>query len=187
MDCVFCKIIDGEIPSKIIYEDEDVIAFDDVDPQAPIHFLVIPKKHIKSLDELSESDSSLIGKIFLTIKKIAREKGIAENGYRVVHNIGEDGGQSVAHMHFHVLGGRSLQWPPGWFEILSADTRGGIEMTEIRVGENESIDSAIKRFKRQCARSGVLSEYRRREHYEKPSVIRKKKNDAAKRKNRKNR
>ena len=185
MDCVFCKIVDGEIPSQIIYEDEELIAFDDLDPQAPIHFLVIPKKHIKSLETLDESDSDLIGKIFLAIRKIARDKGMADSGYRIVNNIGDNGGQTVPHIHFHVLGDRSLKWPPGWSILDRAYTRGGIEMTEIRVGENESIDSAIKRFKRQCARSGVLSEYRRREHYEKPSVIKKKKNDAAKRKNRK--
>lgn len=116
MDCVFCKIVDGEIPSKIIYEDEELIAFDDLDPQAPIHFLVIPKKHIQSLETLDESDSNLIGKIFLAIRKIAREKGIADSGYRVVNNIGENGGQTVPHIHFHVLGDRSLQWPPGWFK-----------------------------------------------------------------------
>ena len=113
MDCVFCKIIDGDIPSEIIYEDEDVIAFDDLDPQAPIHFLVIPKKHIKSLEELDENDSHLIGKIFLAIRQIARKKGIAETGYRIVNNIGENGGQTVPHIHFHVLGDRSMQWPPG--------------------------------------------------------------------------
>ena len=113
MDCVFCKIINGEIPSKIIYEDEELIAFDDLDPQAPIHFLVIPKKHIESTASLEEADSYLIGKIFLAIKKIAEEKGISESGYRIVNNIGEDGGQTVKHLHFHVLGDRSLQWPPG--------------------------------------------------------------------------
>lgn len=113
MDCVFCKIASGEIPSSIIYEDDELIAFDDLDPQAPIHFLVIPKKHIVSLETLEESDSFLIGKIFLAIQKIARDKGISEDGYRVVTNIGEDGGQTVPHMHFHVLGKRDLQWPPG--------------------------------------------------------------------------
>ena len=125
MDCVFCKIVDGEIPSKIIYEDEELIAFDDLDPQAPIHFLVIPKKHIQSLETLDESDSELIGKIFLAIRKIAREKGIADKGYRIVNNIGEYGGQTVPHMHFHVLGDRSLQWPPGWFKFKLVHIREG--------------------------------------------------------------
>src|SRR5690625_1145277 len=112
MDCVFCKIAGGEIPSDIIYEDEKVIAFNDQDPQAPIHFLVIPKKHIESLAKLDEADKDLIGHIFMVIKKISEDLGL-ENGYRVVNNTGEDGGQTVKHMHFHVLAERSLQWPPG--------------------------------------------------------------------------
>ena len=113
MDCVFCKIVEKEIPSDIIYEDDNVIAFNDLDPQAPIHFLVIPKKHIESIAKLEESDLKILDSIFLTIKKIASEKGLDENGYRVVTNIGEDGGQSVPHLHFHVLGGRGFKWPPG--------------------------------------------------------------------------
>ena len=113
MDCVFCKIIDKEIPSDIIYEDSDVIAFNDLDPQAPIHFLVIPKKHIQSIATLGEADSQIISRIFASIKKLASEKGLDENGYRVVSNVGEDGGQSVPHLHFHVLGGRGFKWPPG--------------------------------------------------------------------------
>ena len=111
MDCVFCKISDGEIPSDVIYEDEKVIAFNDLDPQAPIHFLVIPKKHITSLATLDESDSDLVAKIMLVIQKLAKENNL--EGYRVVTNIGEDGGQSVPHLHFHVLGGRAFHWPPG--------------------------------------------------------------------------
>ena len=113
MDCVFCKIIDKEIPSDIIYEDSDVIAFNDLDPQAPIHFLVIPKKHIQSIATLDETDSQIISHVFASIKKIASEQGLDENGYRVVTNVGEDGGQSVPHLHFHVLGGRGFKWPPG--------------------------------------------------------------------------
>lgn len=113
MDCVFCKIINKEIPSDIIYEDSDVIAFNDLDPQAPIHFLVIPKKHIQSIATLEEADSQIISHVFATIKKIASEIGLDENGYRVVTNVGEDGGQSVPHLHFHVLGGRGFKWPPG--------------------------------------------------------------------------
>lgn len=113
MDCVFCKIATGEIETTAIYEDENLIAFNDLDPQAPIHFLVIPKKHITSLATLDKDDSALISQIMLTIAKLAKEKGL--EGYRVVTNIGEDGGQSVPHLHFHVLGGRSFNWPPGWF------------------------------------------------------------------------
>ena len=113
MDCVFCKIVTGEIPSDKIYEDEDIIAFNDLDPQAPIHFLVIPKKHITSLAQVEESDSALIGRIMLAIQKLASENNL--ESYRVVTNIGEDGGQSVPHLHFHILGGRSFNWPPGWY------------------------------------------------------------------------
>ena len=111
MDCVFCKIAAGEIPTEAIYEDENLIAFNDLDPQAPIHFLVIPKKHITSLATLEDSDSALIAHIMKSIKRLAEEKGL--ESYRVVTNIGEDGGQSVPHLHFHVLGGRSFNWPPG--------------------------------------------------------------------------
>lgn len=112
MDCLFCKIAAGEIPSDCIYEDEKIFAFRDIAPQAPVHFLVIPKVHIESLDALKDSDAGLIGHIFTTIRDLAKKEGLT-GGYRVVNNIGKDGGQSVAHLHFHVLGGRSLQWPPG--------------------------------------------------------------------------
>lgn len=112
MDCLFCKIIEGEIPSDCLYEDDEVYVFKDIDPQAPVHFLVIPKKHIDSLDEMEDADGPLIAHVFQVIRDLAKREGL-EKGYRVVHNIGEDGGQSVKHMHFHVLGGRSLNWPPG--------------------------------------------------------------------------
>ena len=112
MDCLFCKIIAGEIPSEKIYEDEIMYAFKDIDPQAPVHFLLIPKKHIKSADDLTEEDVELIGRMFLTAGELARDLG-CENGYRIVNNCKEDGGQAVDHLHFHVLGKRSLQWPPG--------------------------------------------------------------------------
>ena len=111
MDCVFCKIASGEIPTDAIYEDENLIAFNDLDPQAPIHFLVIPKKHITSLSTLSDSDSQLIAEIMKAIRDLAKKYDLT--GYRVVTNIGEEGGQSVPHLHFHVLGGRSFHWPPG--------------------------------------------------------------------------
>lgn len=112
MDCLFCKIISGEIPSDKVYEDEKIYAFKDIDPQAPVHILIIPKKHIDSLDEIDESDSELLSYILLKIKDLAKEFEL-DKGYRVVINTKEDGGQSVNHLHFHLLGKRSLQWPPG--------------------------------------------------------------------------
>ncbi|EFI42389.1 histidine triad nucleotide-binding protein [Peptoniphilus sp. oral taxon 386] len=112
MECLFCEIINGSIPSECIYEDELVYAFNDIDKQAPIHFLIVPKEHIKSADELSEKHKELIGHIFLVAKNLCGKFGL-ENGYRIVNNCKEDGGQTVNHLHFHVLGGRSLNWPPG--------------------------------------------------------------------------
>ena len=112
MDCIFCKIAAGEIPSKKVYEDEKVLAFYDIAPEAPVHFLVIPKEHIKCADEINENNSEIIAHIFEVISKVAKELGL-ETGYRIVNNCGEDGGQTVGHLHFHVLGGRLLSWPPG--------------------------------------------------------------------------
>lgn len=112
-DCLFCKIISGEIPSSKVYEDEYVYAFNDISPEAPVHVLIVPKEHIASCNDINEKNADIIGKVFLAAKEIAAEKGIAENGYRVVNNCGDDGGQSVKHLHFHLLGGRSLAWPPG--------------------------------------------------------------------------
>ena len=107
-DCLFCKIIKGDIPSTKVYEDEFVYAFKDINPEAPVHILVVPKKHIKSMNEIEEIDENLIGKIFLAIEKIAKEQGVAEQGYRVISNCGKDAGQTVMHLHFHILGGRKL-------------------------------------------------------------------------------
>ena len=112
-DCIFCKIINGDIPSNKIYEDDKVYAFNDINPEAPVHFLVIPKEHIESANALNENNSDIVAHIFKVINKLVIEQGIAEKGYRIVNNCGEDGGQTVKHLHFHVLGGRSLQWPPG--------------------------------------------------------------------------
>lgn len=112
MDCLFCNIVKGQIPSEKVYEDNDVYAFKDVNPEAPVHILIIPKRHIKSVDELEETDKEIVGHIFLVAKKLAKENKL-ENGYRLVSNIGEEGGQSVKHLHFHLLGGRSFNWPPG--------------------------------------------------------------------------
>lgn len=108
MDCIFCKIINKEIPSKIVYEDDEVLAFEDIAPQAPVHIVVIPKKHIAKITEIEKEDETLIGKIYSVINKIAREKQMAEEGFRVIINCGENGGQEVKHIHFHLLGGKKL-------------------------------------------------------------------------------
>lgn len=112
-DTIFTKIINKEIPAEILYEDDDVLAFNDVDPQAPVHFLVIPKTPIKTINDIEESQAALIGKLALTAQKVAKQQGIAENGYRLVMNCNQDGGQTVYHIHMHVLGGRGMSWPPG--------------------------------------------------------------------------
>ena len=107
-DCIFCKIINKEIPSSIVYEDNEILAFRDINPVASIHILVIPKKHIASLVDLNQQDELLIGRIYTIINKIAKQEGIEEKGFRVVVNCGEDGGQEVKHLHFHMLGGEKL-------------------------------------------------------------------------------
>jgi histidine triad (HIT) family protein len=112
-NCIFCKIVKGEIPSQKVYEDDRIIAFNDIQPAAPIHILIIPKKHIESVAALEQEDAELIGCIFAVAKRIAEEAGINNAGYRVVTNIGKDGGQTVQHLHYHLLGGRNLNWPPG--------------------------------------------------------------------------
>jgi histidine triad (HIT) family protein len=112
MTTIFKKIIDKEIPARIVYEDDRCLAFHDVAPQAPTHVLVIPKQEIASLADLAEADEALVGHLYGVIRKVAAELGLT-NGYRVVVNCGRDGGQSVDHLHFHVLGGRPLKWPPG--------------------------------------------------------------------------
>lgn len=111
-DCIFCKIIKGSIPSNKVYEDDDVFAFKDINPAAPVHILIIPKKHIARVEDVREEDSLLLGKIIYSAKKIAEDLGL-EKGYRLVFNNGEDGGQTVDHIHLHLLGGRSFNWPPG--------------------------------------------------------------------------
>ena len=107
-ECIFCKIIKGEIPSNKVYEDDEILAFKDINPMAPVHILVIPKKHIESANEISQEDELLIGKMFTVIKKLAKENNL-DNGYRIVNNCGEEGGQAVKHLHFHLLGGRKLK------------------------------------------------------------------------------
>lgn len=111
--CIFCRIMSGEIPGKVVYEDETVYAFHDAHPVAPVHVLVIPRRHIPSLAELTPDDGPLLAALMQTCNRVARELGIAESGYRVVTNTGAGAGQSVFHLHFHVIGGRALRWPPG--------------------------------------------------------------------------
>lgn len=113
MDCLFCSIIKGEIPSKKVYEDDTVYAFYDINPQSPVHFLVIPKTHIESANDLTDENADVVAHVFKVISKIAKELGIAEDGYRVVNNCGKNGQQTVKHLHFHVLSGRDMTWPPG--------------------------------------------------------------------------
>lgn len=113
MSTIFTKIINKEIPATIIYEDDEILAFRDISPQAPEHILVIPKKEIPTVNDIEEADAALVGKLFLTAKKIAKELGFDEKGYRLVMNCNEDGGQTVNHIHMHILAGRQLSWPPG--------------------------------------------------------------------------
>ena len=112
-DCLFCKIVSGEIPCDKIHENDKLIAFRDIDPKAPTHILVIPKKHIRSINELEISDQSLAGDILLSAKEIAKIENIESSGYRIIFNTNSDGGQTVYHIHMHVMGGRQLHWPPG--------------------------------------------------------------------------
>ena len=112
-DTVFGMILRGEIPADIVYEDELAVAFRDIAPQAPVHVLVIPRRHVRSLAHAAADDQALVGHLLYVCAAVAEQEGVAESGYRVVTNIGEDGGQSVDHLHFHVLGGRRLSWPPG--------------------------------------------------------------------------
>ena len=112
-DCLFCKIAAGKMDTDFIYQDEQVVVFEDINPKAPVHLLIVPKKHISDLNSLETEDSELIGHIYQIAKQMAAEYDIAESGYRLVSNCGDDGGQTVYHIHFHLLGGRKLQWPPG--------------------------------------------------------------------------
>ncbi|MDX1480117.1 MAG: histidine triad nucleotide-binding protein [Woeseiaceae bacterium] len=112
-DCLFCKIVAGDIPADIVHDTDSVLAFRDINPQAPTHVLVIPRRHIATLNDLEAGDDALVGKLFLAAREIAAEEGIAEAGYRTVMNCNRGAGQSVFHIHLHVLGGRGLDWPPG--------------------------------------------------------------------------
>ncbi|MFP6826221.1 MAG: histidine triad nucleotide-binding protein [Pseudohongiellaceae bacterium] len=112
-DCLFCKIIAGEIPSNKVYSDDDVYAFRDINPVAPQHILIIPKKHLGDITRAGAEDQALLGKLLLRANKIAEDQGLTEQGFRYIINTGKDGGQTVSHVHLHILGGRKMQWPPG--------------------------------------------------------------------------
>jgi len=112
-DCLFCKMVTREIKADIVFEDNDVLAFRDINPQAPLHVLIVPKQHISTLNDLQDADEALVGKLYLAAKKIAADNGVADEGYRTVMNCNEAAGQTVFHIHLHLLGGRQLGWPPG--------------------------------------------------------------------------
>jgi len=109
VDCIFCAIVEGSIPGDIVYEDDDVVAFKDINPKAPVHVLIVPRRHVRSVNELTEEDAGLIGHICLVARRLAQELGVAESGYRIVSNNGPDGGQEVDHLHVHLLGGRQMR------------------------------------------------------------------------------
>ena len=112
-DCLFCKIVEGKIPAKKVYEDDDVLAFDDIQPQAPVHVLVVPKKHVATLNDLAAEDDAMAGKLMRVAARIAKERGIAERGWRATVNVNRDAHQLVFHVHLHLMGGRPFTWPPG--------------------------------------------------------------------------
>ena len=112
-DCLFCKIVNGDIPTELIYEDDDVVAFNDISPQAPTHILIIPKNHIATLNDSDDTDAMVLGKLNRVASALARENGFADDGYRVVINCNDAGGQAVYHIHLHLLAGRQMHWPPG--------------------------------------------------------------------------
>jgi histidine triad (HIT) family protein len=112
-ECLFCKMVAGDIPADVVYQDDDVLAFRDINPQAPVHVLIIPKRHISTLNDLTADDAELIGKLSLAAAKIAKQEGIADAGYRTLINTNREGGQVVFHIHMHLMGGRRMGWPPG--------------------------------------------------------------------------
>jgi histidine triad (HIT) family protein len=112
-DCLFCKIVSGEIPAKVVHQDADTVAFVDVNPQAPTHLLVVPRKHVPTMNELAPEDDALVGKMYRVAAQLAKKNGIAERGWRAVMNANREAGQTVFHIHLHVLGGRVMGWPPG--------------------------------------------------------------------------
>jgi histidine triad (HIT) family protein len=113
VSCLFCEIVAGRVPAKVAYQDDDVLAFHDINPQAPVHLLLVPKRHITSLTDLAPGDDAVVGRMVRQARDLARERGLAERGFRLVFNCGDDAGYSVYHIHLHLVGGRTLAWPPG--------------------------------------------------------------------------
>ncbi len=113
MDCIFCKIISGEIPAEIIHRDDEIVAFRDINPEAPVHLLIVPVKHIETITDIDTEDQNLVGRMVFVAKQLCEQEGISESGFRMVLNCREHGGQEVYHLHIHVLGGRAMRWPPG--------------------------------------------------------------------------
>lgn len=113
MDCLFCKIAQGKIPAQVVYEDQDIMVFKDIAPQAPIHLLIIPKTHLDTINDVDDEHAVLLGRLILTARQMAKETGCSETGYRLLFNVNKHGGQAVYHIHLHLLGGRQLDWPPG--------------------------------------------------------------------------
>jgi histidine triad (HIT) family protein len=112
-DCLFCRIVDGGLPADIVYENDSLVAFRDINPKAPTHILLIPRRHVATMNDLQDGDESLVGDLFITAARIAADEGLADDGYRVVMNCNEAAGQSVFHIHLHLMGGRTMTWPPG--------------------------------------------------------------------------
>ena len=112
-DCLFCRIVAGEVPARVAFDEDDVLAFHDIAPRSPTHILIVPKAHIASAADLTEADGPLLGRLFAAAARIAREQGLADAGYRIVTNVGRWGGQTVDHLHLHLMGGRAFDWPPG--------------------------------------------------------------------------
>lgn len=113
MSCLFCKIVDGEIPAKVVYNDDEIMAFSDIAPKAPVHLLIIPKKHIPTINDVGDEDVQLMGRLICKAKDLAKENGLSEPGYRLVFNVNAHGGQEIYHSHLHLLGGKQMTWPPG--------------------------------------------------------------------------
>lgn len=112
-DCLFCRIVRGELPARIVKQDADAVVLEDIEPQAPVHLLVVPRRHLATLNDLAPADDALVGRLFRLAAEVARERGVAEPGWRAVVNVNRDGNQAIFHVHLHVLGGRAMRWPPG--------------------------------------------------------------------------